>query len=382
MAEEGKETAPENGGQDQDDRKPEGGNSKDTKQKDDDEDETPLLKRPLFWIIAGGAATVIIVGVVIWWQIARQYESTDDAFVDAHIVRLAAETNGRLKAVGSLDNRHVRKGDLLAIIEPGTPAASLQEAQASVAQANAAIKQAEAKVIAAISARRQAEADALAPAADAVQAERDYRRYLDLRQRDPLATAPTQIDAARAQAESGAAKAVAARRQVDSADADILAARKEVEAAEAQRSAALARVRQANVTVSYTTIRAPIAGQVVNRQVNIGSYVAPGQQLMAIVPDDMWVTANFKETQLQHMRRGQPVRIRLDAYPGIYFPGHVDSIQRGAGQAFAVLPPQNATGNYVKVVQRVPVRITFDHRPAPQYVIGPGMSAVPRVTIR
>jgi membrane fusion protein (multidrug efflux system) len=120
----------------------------------------------------------------------------------------------------------------------------------------------------------------------------------------------------------------------------------------------------------------------VNRQVNVGSYVAPGQQLMAIVPDDVWVTANFKETQLQHMRRGQTVKIVVDAYPGIYFPGHVDSIQRGAGQAFAVLPPQNATGNYVKVVQRVPVRITFDHRPVAQYVIGPGMSVVPTVTVR
>jgi membrane fusion protein, multidrug efflux system len=138
--------------------------------------------------------------------------------------------------------------------------------------------------------------------------------------------------------------------------------------------------------VSDLRITAPVDGQVVNRQVNIGSYVGPGSQLMAIVPDRMWVTANFKETQLELMRIGQPVEIRVDAYPGVKFRGHVDSIQRGAGQAFALLPPQNATGNYVKVVQRVPVRIEFDRGrddPDPRrYPIGPGMSVVPTVKVR
>jgi membrane fusion protein (multidrug efflux system) len=144
-------------------------------------------------------------------------------------------------------------------------------------------------------------------------------------------------------------------------------------------------VQQADVTIGNLRLTAPVSGQVVNRQVNLGSYVAPGAQLMAIVPDTMWITANFKETQLTLMRRGQPVEIRVDAFPGIKFVGHLDSIQRGAGQAFALLPPQNATGNYVKVVQRVPVRITFDlkHGPDPRkYPIGPGMSVVPTVKVR
>ena len=129
-----------------------------------------------------------------------------------------------------------------------------------------------------------------------------------------------------------------------------------------------------------------MSGQVVNRQVNVGSYVGPGTQLMAIVPDHIWVTANFKETQLQLMKIGQPVKIKVDAYPGLEFQGHVDSVQRGAGQAFALLPPQNATGNYVKVVQRVPVRIEFDVKqgsPDPRkYPLGPGMSVVPTVKVR
>ena len=342
----------------------------------------PLYKRPIFWIVAGAVALVLLVGGLLWWLHARQYESTDDAFVDAHIVRISAETTGQLTAVADADNRHVPRGRLLAVIEPGANEATQEEAQAGIAQADAQIQQAEAQVISARASRRQALANAAVPTAEAARAVRDYERYLDLARRDPLAAAATQVDQARAQAESAAAQVRAARRQVGTADASILAARRQVDAARAQRRAAAARVRQANVTVSYLRISAPVDGQVVNRQVNVGSYVAPGQQLMAIVPDRLWITANFKETQLTLMRPGQPVRIRVDAFPGVDFLGHIDSIQRGAGQTFQLLPPQNATGNYVKVVQRVPVRILFNDDSWRRYPIGPGMSVVPRVKIR
>ncbi|WP_294392941.1 HlyD family secretion protein [uncultured Sphingomonas sp.] len=342
----------------------------------------PLYKRPIFWIVAGGIALVLLVGGLLWWLHARNYESTDDAFIDAHIVRIAAETSGRLTQVAEVDNRHVPHGKLLAVIEPGANEATQEEAQAGIAQADAQIRQAEAQVISARASRRQAVANAQVPLAEAARAARDYARYVDLRARDPLAAAATQLDQARAQAESASAQAAAAQRQVGTADASILAARRQVDAARAQRGAAVARLRQASVTVSYLRIRAPVDGQLVNRQVNVGSYVAPGQQLMAIVPDRVWITANFKETQLALMRPGQPVRIKVDAFPGVDFAGHVDSIQRGAGQAFQLLPPQNATGNYVKVVQRVPVRILFDDDKWRKYAIGPGMSVVPRVKIR
>jgi membrane fusion protein (multidrug efflux system) len=146
-----------------------------------------------------------------------------------------------------------------------------------------------------------------------------------------------------------------------------------------------AQAKQAQVNLGDYRLTAPVAGQVVNRSVNLGSYVAPGMNLLAIVPDRMWITANFKETQLTRMRIGQPVSIKVDAFPGVEFKGHVDSIQRGAGQAFSILPAQNATGNYVKVVQRVPVRIEFDTKNGPdprKYPIGPGMSVVPTVKVR
>ncbi|MBV9842834.1 MAG: HlyD family secretion protein [Sphingomonadaceae bacterium] len=367
-----------------------GGNDDDEARDDDKQDQEddgpPIYKRPLFWIIFAVVAAVLIIGGILWWLHARRFESSDDAFVDAHIVRIAAQSSGKLIRVVDADNRHVAAGQILAVVEPYTPEAQLAEARAGVIQAGAQVLQAQAQVDTAVAQRRQAEANAAAPAADAAKAARDYARYQTLQRIDAQAAAQSQVDQARATAESTAAQALAARRQVTSAEAQVKAAEKNVTAARAQVKAAQARVQQANVTINDLVLKAPVSGQVVNRQVNLGSYVGPGTQLMALVPDQMWITANFKETQLTLMRLGQHVAIKVDAFPGVKFVGHVDSIQRGAGQAFAVLPPQNATGNYVKVVQRVPVRILFDiggGRPDPRnYPIGPGMSAVPTVTVR
>jgi membrane fusion protein (multidrug efflux system) len=240
-------------------------------------------------------------------------------------------------------------------------------------------------VTAAIAARDQAAAQARAPLADAQKAAQDLARYQELARIDRNAVAGQQLDSARAQARSTAAQAAAARQQIDNAAAQIAVARKQVAAAEAMVAARQAQAKQAQVNLGDYRLTAPVSGQVVNRSVNLGSYVAPGMNLMAIVPDRIWVTANFKETQLTRMKPGQPVDIKVDAFPGVEFKGHVDSIQRGAGQAFSILPAQNATGNYVKVVQRVPVRIEFDTKNGPdprKYPIGPGMSVVPTVKVR
>ena len=347
--------------------------------------KTTLFRSAKFWIILIVVAAVIAVAVLLYWLHSRQYESTDDAFVDAHIVRLAPTVSGTLVQVADVDNRHVEAGRLLAVIRPATPEAQLAEANANVEQAVSQEKQAEAQVIAATAARDQAEAQARAPIADAAKAAQDLARYQALLRLDPNAVAGQQLDQARAQARSTAAQAAAARQQIDSADAQITVARKQVLAAQAGVTAKHAQVKQAQVNLGDFRLTAPVAGQVVNREVNLGSYVAPGTNLMAIIPDRIWVTANFKETQLTRMRIGQPVAISVDAFPGVKFKGYVDSIQRGAGQAFSILPPQNATGNYVKVVQRVPVRIVFDtkHGPDPRnYPIGPGMSVVPTVKVR
>jgi membrane fusion protein (multidrug efflux system) len=379
------------GGRDEprkDDKKDDGDKSGDDEEGEDEEDHgPPLYKRPIFWIVIAVVALALIVGGTLFWLHKRKYASTDDAFVDAHIVRIAAEVQGKLTHVAGIDNRHVEAGALLATIEPYASTASLDQAKAQALQADAAIQQAQAQVISARAQRAQAEAQARDPAAQAAKAQADLKRYLALRQLDPLAVAGTQIDQARSQAASSAAQAAAARRAIDNADAQIAVAQKQVKAQRAQREAAQAQIASAQVSFGHLDIRAPVSGQVVNRSVNIGSYVSAGSQLMAIVPDHIWITANFKETQLAHMRIGQHVAISVDAFPDVPFEGHVDSIQRGAGQAFALLPPQNATGNYVKVVQRVPVRILFDtpRRDSPdprRYPIGPGMSVVPTVKVR
>ena len=349
------------------------------------EKKPSLFSKPLFWIILFGVAAVLVIGALLLWLNARQYESTDDAFIDAHIVRIAPTVAGTLKQVADVDNRHVEAGRLLAVIDASGTEAKVSEADANVKQAEAQFEQSRAQVTAAEASRDQAAAQARAPLATAAKAAQDLARYLALQRIDPTAVAGQQLDAARAQARSTAADAAAARRQVDSAAAQVAVAQRQVGAAQALVQSRRAQVSQAQVTLGDNRLVAPVSGQVVNRQVDLGSYVAPGTQLMAIVPDHVWITANFKETQLRRMKVGQPVTIKVDAYPDVEFKGHVDSVQRGAGQAFALLPPQNATGNYVKVVQRVPVRIEFDAKNGPdprKYPLGPGMSVVPTVKVR
>lgn len=343
-----------------------------------------MFSKPLFWIILVGVVAAIAISGTLYYLHEQQYESTDDAFVDAHIVRIAPTVAGTLRFVADADNRHVQPGQLLAVIDAAGSEARVTEADANAAQAQAQLDQARAQIVAAQATRDQAAAQARSPLATAVKAAEDLARYEALRRLDPSAVAPQKLDEARAAVATTAAEARAARRQIDSADAQITVARRQIAASRAVIAAREAQVRQAQVTLGDNRLTAPIAGQVVNRQVNVGSFVGPGSQLMAIIPDHIWVTANFKETQLRYMRIGDSVAIKVDAYPDIAFKGHVDSIQRGAGQAFALLPPQNATGNYVKVVQRVPVRIEFDAKGGPdprKYPIGPGMSVIPTVKL-
>ncbi|WP_374942695.1 HlyD family secretion protein [Sphingomonas sp.] len=369
------------GGQDKD------GDAKDGDDKDGDEDKgkPSIFRKPIFWIVVVAVAAVLAIAGVFYWLHARQFVSTDDAFVDAHIVRIAPQVSGTLMQVADVDNRHVEAGRLLAVITASGRDAQVAEAQANVAQATAQLAQSRAQVGTAVQQQQAAEAQAKVPLAAAIKAQQDLARYEALLRLDRTAVAGQQLDQARANARQTAADAAAAREQIDTARAQVTVARRQVGASQAVIGARRAQVAQANVAVGDLRLTAPVAGQVVNRQVNVGSYVAPGTQLMAIVPDRMWVTANFKETQLQLMKIGQSVEIRVDAYPDVKFHGRVDSIQRGAGQAFALLPPQNATGNYVKVVQRVPVRIEFDAKNGPdprRYPIGPGMSVVPTVKVR
>src|SRR5665213_2744772 len=328
-----------------------------------DDSEKPKCK-PLNRKVAltVGAIVVCVLAVIafVWWLHARNYESTDDAFIDAHVVRVAPRVAGQITRVLVRDNELVAAGDLLVEIDPADTQSRLSQAISQRVEAQTQLAQARAQLPASAAARDQALATAAGAQAQADKAWRDLSRYRSLHQSNPKAVSQTQLDQIATAAEGAKAQRDAAREQVRSAEAQI---------------------DEARLNLGYTRIVAPFAGHVTQKSVAAGSYVAPGQEFLAIVPLDVWVTDNFKETQLALMRPSPSVQVSVDACPKVKLPGHVDSIQRGAGQAFALLPAENATGNFVKVVQRVPVKIILDRVPR-DCPLGPGMSVEPRVQVR
>jgi membrane fusion protein (multidrug efflux system) len=339
-------------------------------------------KRRLFIIIAAVVVVVIAVIAFFWWLNARNYESTDDAYIDARVVHLSPQTEGRVLRVFATDNMRVRKGQLLVQIDPADVSARFYQAKAQETQAEAQLAQAEAQIGVSHASYQQALANTAGVAAQAANASRDLARYRGLKKTMPSAVAGQQIDQALATAVNAAAQHHAAQKQAAGAEAQLKAAKTQVQGAQAQLKAAQAQLEQAQINLGYTRIVAPEDGTIAQLNVAAGDYVSPGTQMLAIVPFRIWVTANFKEGDLDLMRPGQKVDIEIDAYPDVHFYGHVDSIERGAGEAFALLPPENATGNFVKVVQRVPVKIDIDGPNDRRYVLGPGMSVVPTVRVR
>jgi membrane fusion protein (multidrug efflux system) len=337
--------------------------------------------RPILLLVGA----VILIGAIVlgvtWWRNASHFESTDDAFIDTHIVRIAPQIAGRIVRVDVNDNQLVQPGQLLVEIDAGNAQTQLQQATAQQGQAEAQLQQARTQIRVAQDNYQQALDNAAAIAAQAQAAQTEANRYRELQRINPEAVAQQQLDQAVAQARNLADQRDAAQRQAEAQGSQRASVAAQAKAAEAAVNALKAQVSQARITVGYERIVAPVAGHIAQRNAAPGNFVSTGQQMMAIVPIQMWVTANFKETQLAYMRPGQPVSLHVDACPNSEVRGHVDSIQRGAGQAFGILPPENATGNYVKVVQRVPVKIDLDTVPR-DCPLGPGMSVEPTVRVR
>ena len=331
----------------------------------------------------GGAVLLVllVIGGVLWWLHERRYESTDDAFIDAHLVHVAPRVAGQVTAVLVNDNQSVTPGELLVQIDVAPARARLQQVLAEQAQARTAVTQAQAQIRASEAQYRQALANLASARAQATKALTDLRRYRTLKAINPRAVSQQQLDDAAAAAQSAVAEQNAARQQTHTAAAQIETARAQLSSSQAALQSAGAGVRSSQLDYNYTSVYAPVAGHIAQRSVAVGDYVSPGTQVMAIVPLQLYVTANFKETALAELRPNQPVRVHVDACPSADLRGHVNSIQRGAGQAFALLPPENATGNFVKVVQRVPVKIVLDRIPR-DCILGPGMSVEPRVSVR
>ena len=325
------------------------------------------------------ALAVVVAAILYYLVFVAPYESTDDAFIDGYVTLVSARVPGQVVRLLVRDNQSVAAGYVLLELDPRDYEASLSQARAELASARSQQVQALAQLSASQARVTETQATVAAAEADAQRAENDLKRYRSVETR---AVSKTLLDQVRTQAQSNAAVLRGARSQLVAARAGVNLSQAAIESAAAAVQLAQAHERQAELNLSYTRIVAPMAGRVTARSVDSGNYVQPGQSLLALVPSHVWVTANFKETQLKYMRPGQPVELRLDAYPDRTLRGHVDSLQAGTGARFSLLPPENAVGNYVKVVQRVPVKIDFDG-PLPQGLdVAPGMSVVPTVRVR
>ncbi|MGC9269230.1 HlyD family secretion protein [Acidiphilium sp.] len=319
-------------------------------------------RRP--FLILALVLLALVVGGVVYWLHARNFATTDDAQIDGAIHRIAPRIAGQVKAVLVHQNEHVTKGQVLVELDSGTERVAVDRAEAQRAQALADVGTRRAEVA-------EASANVEVAQANLFKATRDAGRY---RRINPAAITRTNLDAVTSDLRSAQAKVDVAREQVAAAKAGLVAAQAALQAANVA-------VENARLQMGYTTVRAPASGYIAERTVRTGNVVAPGTGLMALVGDRYWVTANYKETELGSIRPGEHVRVYIDAVPGIAFHARVTSIQRGTGSVFSLLPAENATGNYVKIVQRVPVRITFDDPRLSKYVIAPGMSVEPYIRI-
>jgi membrane fusion protein (multidrug efflux system) len=337
-----------------------------------------LLRRPAVFAIGAVLLAAALGGGYVYLDYARHFQSTDDAFIAARQSALAPKVSGYITAVPVTDNEHVATGDVIARIDDRDYRIALEQAEAQVAAAQAGIENIDAGLNVQQAQISTNEAQVDQAQAALVFAQQQAARYEHLEQTGYGSVQNAQQYTSQLHQQQAA---------LASAQATLKLAQRQIEALKAQRNSALANLAQAKaqrdqaqLNLSYTTLTAAQPGRVVNLSAAVGQFAQPGTNLTMFVPDQIWVTANFKEIQLDHMRPGEPVTLEIDSYPGRTIRGHVDSVQPGSGTAFSLLPAQNATGNYVKIVQRVPVKIVMDNPPS-DVALGPGMSVVPIVRI-
>lgn len=349
--------------------------------------EAPPPKSNKRRIVLPIVAVLVAIGL-IWafkqWSYSRAHESTDDAAVDGHLVPVLAKVGGYVQAVTVDDNDHVRADSLLVQIDPAEYRVHLAQAEADLQAANATAGgagtngQAQAMVEQATGQRSALGAQIVAAKANALKAQQDLARYEDLAAKQIVSK--QQLDAARAAAEAAQANVQALEQQTTAAGGTVASAQAGVRLADARLEAAQAARDNAALQLSYTRVTAPASGIVSRKQVEPGQLIQAGQPLLTLVADTgVYITANFKETQLSDIRVGQPAQIDVDAYGGATAEGCVESVSAATGSKFALLPPDNATGNFTKVVQRVPVRVAVKQGLGVDRPLRPGMSVTVHV---
>jgi membrane fusion protein, multidrug efflux system len=331
-------------------------------------------------MIVGAVAIAAFVAVGAYFVISGWYwERTDDAYVTAHLTTVIAKVPAYVQTLHIDDNVAVEAGELLVELDPRDYAVAVEIARANLEAAAGRCKEADDRVGIADADAAQARAELNVARANATLAEANLKRLRSVS--DARAISNERLDTGVAAADATRASVTAAETKVRSASAAAELARAQVKTSAAVLAQAQAALDQARLNLSYTKITAVESGTIANKLVEEGNYVQPGQTLFSIVPVAPYVVANFKETQLERMRPGQAAEVRVDAYPHLRLKGHIDSLQRGTGAVFALLPPENATGNFVKVVQRIPVKIVFDDPGEAIKWISPGMSVEAEVTV-
>ena len=315
------------------------GRKTETRVRDEDEDKEKgfhVSRKTL--IIGGVCAGVILIGVLLYWLHARNFESTDDSYTTTHVHEISARVAGTVESVNVDDNQLVKAGQTLVVLDQRDFKVALEQARAQVFQRRAAAVQARANLD---------------------HAQSDYDRITKLSH-----------------------EKVVSKQDLDNATAALRTGKGAMDAATSDLAVAEAILHNAELQLSYTTIVAPADGVIGKKTVETGMRIQPGQALMAVVERNVWVLGNFKETQLARMRVGQHVDVKIDAIPDHKFSAHVDSLQPGTGSTFALLPPDNATGNFTKIVQRVPVKIVFDDVGKYRARVVPGLSCEPKIDLR
>ena len=351
--------------------------------------QEPVKKRRsgssfLRWSIFAIVVTAACVVGYQWWHRLQTFEETDDAYITGHSHPISFRVTGTVSQVLVDDNQTVKAGQPIARLDPNDYQVQLDQAQADLERANAQVTQSAAQVSQAEAQSLQADAQALAAKAKADDSKHTFDRNSQLFYQGKGVVSKQDLDNAQFQYEADQATYNASRAAVQVAHANVETAKAQSTAATAQLAAAKAALENARLQLSYTVLPAPADGRIAKKSLETGQRIQPGQTVMMIVEPLVWVVANYKETQLGRIRPGQPVEVGVDAVKDRKFEGHVDSFQAGSGAVFALLPPDNATGNFTKIVQRVPVKILLNPESVKGYeqILVPGLSVTPAVRVK
>lgn len=325
----------------------------------------------------------VLIGARMWWR-GHYFEETDNAYLDGNVTIVSPRIAGTVGKVLVKDNQRIQAGELLVELDPADHQIKVDQILAQIAQVDAQIAQVNAQVEQAQAETASTEAQVARTTAQSTRAQTDAERYTSLYAADAKAVSRQEVDTALATRDSASSDLRAQNAQVLASRAKMASVQSSRLSWQAQKKVLEAQLQDARLQLGYNKLIAPVSGRVGKKNIEVGGRIQPGQQVLAIVQDGVWITANFKETQLAGLVPGQQAHVRIDAIPGQHFTGHVESFAPASGAHFSLLPPDNATGNFTKIVQRIPVKIMLDPASAKAFSerLAPGMSAVVEIDLR